>query len=123
MNIEDIALTMTPSLGAKGVVHLIEVFGDARSVFAASADELVARAELRADVVRNIVSKAGWRSAEREAEHCRRHGITAVASTDPEYPSLLRETGDYPHVLYVKGDVGALARRAVTFVGTRRMTS
>ena len=114
---------MTPSLGAKGVVHLLEIFGDARSVFAASADELAVRAELRADAVRNIVSKAGLRSAEREAEYCRRHGITPIASTDPEYPCLLRETGDYPHVLYVKGDVGALAHRAVTFVGTRRMTS
>lgn len=123
MRIEDIALTMTPSLGTKGVVHLLNVFGDARSVFAASAEELAVRAELRPDIVRNIVSRTGWRSAEREIEYCRKHGITPIASTDTEYPFLLRETDDYPHILYVRGDVGALARKTVTFVGTRRMTS
>ena len=28
----------------------------------------------------------------------RRHGISAVASTDADYPALLRECPDYPHV-------------------------
>lgn len=40
MTIEDIALQMTPGIGPKGAVHLLEQFGDARSVFAATAGEL-----------------------------------------------------------------------------------
>ena len=43
MTIEDIALQMTPGIGIKGAVHLLELFGDARSIFAATADELVFR--------------------------------------------------------------------------------
>lgn len=35
MTIEDIALQMTPGIGIKGAVHLLELFGDARSIFAA----------------------------------------------------------------------------------------
>ena len=44
MTIEDIALQMTPGIGIKGAVHLLELFGDARSIFAATADELVTKA-------------------------------------------------------------------------------
>ena len=50
MAIDDIALTLVPGLGVKGVVHLLEVFGTAQAIFAASADELAGRAELRPDV-------------------------------------------------------------------------
>ena len=50
MTIEDIALQMTPGIGIKGAVHLLELFGDARSIFAATADELVAKADLRPTV-------------------------------------------------------------------------
>ena len=45
MTIEDIALQMTPGIGPKGAVHLLEQFGDARSVFAATAGELTGKAE------------------------------------------------------------------------------
>ena len=85
--------------------------------------ELRSRAELRADIARDIANGRGMRDAEREAEYCRRCGITPVASTDDAYPPLLREIDDYPAVIYVNGDVEALTRRSVAFVGTRRMTS
>lgn len=122
MKIEDLALVMTRGLGTKGVVHLLEVFGDAESVFRSSARDLVERAELREDVARAIVERSGWRAAEREMTYCLRHSIEAVASTDAEYPTQLREIVDYPHIIYVRGDVGALSHRCISFVGTRRMT-
>lgn len=122
MEIEDIALTMTPALGVKGIVHLLNAFGSARAIFAASEQELLERAALRPDAARNILSRKGMRQAEREIEYCRRNGITAVASTDEAYPPMLREIDDYPHVIYVCGNVEALSLRTVSFVGTRRMT-
>ena len=101
MTIEDIALQMTPGIGIKGAVHLLELFGDARSIFAATADELVAKADLRPDTAQQIVRRKGFPAAEKELAHCRRNDIAAVASTDPEYPALLREIPDYPHVIYL----------------------
>ena len=91
MAIDDIALTLVPGLGVKGVVHLLEVFGTAQAIFAASADELAGRAELRPDVARSIAARKSHPEAERELRHCRRHGITPLASTDDAYPALLRE--------------------------------
>lgn len=122
MKIEDIALTLTPGVGLKGAVHLLEVFGSAQEIFSASADELSEKAELKLEIAHNILQKKEFSAAEHEIKHCRRHGITVIVSTDAEYPPLLRETVDYPHVLYVMGSVEVLTKPMLTMVGTRRMT-
>lgn len=119
---EDIALTFVPSLGQRGVAHLLDTFHSAEAVYAASEQELVERAELRADIARAIVRRAGFGEAERELAFCHKHSITALASTDERYPTLLRQAEDYPAVLYVMGEVSALSQRSVAFVGTRKMT-
>ncbi len=123
MTIEDIALQMTPGIGVKGAVHLLSVFGDARSVFGATAAELETEARLRPDVAKQIAGRKAFAAAEKELEHCRRKGIAAIASTDPEYPPLLREIPDYPHILYIQGAVEALSARTLSIVGTRDNTA
>lgn len=122
MTVEDIALQMTPGIGAKGAAHLLEVFGNARAIFAASAEELAIKAQLRPDPVQAVVHKKAFPAAEKERTYCRKHGIDAVASTDPQYPALLRETPDYPHVLYYKGAIEALSGPCLSVVGTRDAT-
>ena len=94
MTIEDIALQMTRGIGVKGAVHLLEIFGNARNIFGASLDELTLQAQLKPDIARNILQKQAFHAAEREIEYCRRNGISIIASTDPEYPALLREIPD-----------------------------
>ena len=122
MTIEDIALQMTPGIGVKGAVHLLGIFGDARGIFAAAPEELAMKAALREDIIRNIVHRKSFAAAEKELGYCRRNSIAAIASTDPEFPALLREIPDYPHVLYLKGNAAALSARCVAMVGTRRAT-
>lgn len=123
MNVDDIALTLQQGLGSKGVAHLLSSMGSAEAVFAASEDELVERAELKRLIARDIVKKNFHREAEDEMEFLHRHSLSAVASTDKDYPSLLRECPDYPHVIYVRGNTGALSSgRMLSMVGTRRIT-
>lgn len=122
MTLEDIALQMTPGIGVKGAAHLLEVFGNARAIFETSAEELRLKARLRPDPIQAIVRKKAFSSAEKEIAYCRRNGIHAVASTDPEYPPLLREMPDYPHVLYYKGEIDALTGHCLSVVGTRNAT-
>lgn len=80
------------------------------------------KARLRPELARAILQKKAFADAEREVKHCRKHGIEIIASTDAQYPALLRETADYPHVLYVLGSPEALGKTTLTMVGTRRMT-
>ncbi len=124
MEIEDLALTFVPQLGVRGAAHLVELFGSAAAIYGATESELAERAELRPDIARSIVRKAGFSEAEREAKHCARHNICAIAATDADYPPLLRECADRPHVLYMCGDdVSVLQAPMVSIVGTRRMTT
>lgn len=122
MRIEDLALQFTPRIGVKGVVHLLEVFGDARAIFSASREELIRRAELSPAIAEEVVHRSGFAAAEQELRHCERNAVRILASTDPDYPALLRETPDYPHILYLQGDPAALSGHTLAVVGTRTAT-
>ena len=67
--IPDIALTLTPGIGPKGAVHLLDVFGSAEAVFSASADELIEKARLRPELARAILQKKAFADAEREVTY------------------------------------------------------
>lgn len=123
MTLEDMALLFTPSLGNKGAAHLVELFGSAREVFAAPLSELVRRGELRESTAKEIISRTGFAAAEREMAYCEKHHIYAIAATDAPYPSLVREIPDRPHVLFVQGNLSALNRPSVAFVGTRTISN
>jgi len=45
--------------------------------------------------------------------------VSPVGLDDPDYPALLRQIGDPPPVLWVRGNRAALARPAVAVVGSR----
>ncbi len=122
-SIYDIAISFIHALGPKGAAHLVECFGSAEAVYAATAEELLLRAELNDRIARMIVAKEGMREAEREADYCRRNGIVPVGLSDEAYPPLMRLTPDHPAVIYVCGNVEAMRRQAIAFVGTRNMTA
>ena len=100
-SVDDIALSMIPGLGVRGAVHLLRTFGSSMKIFKASLSELTEQAQLRLDIAKKIIARDSHRAAEREWEYCRRNNITAIASTDIEYPSLLLET-DYVLGLWLK---------------------
>jgi len=123
MNVNDIALTLESGVGPRTAAALIEAFGSADAVYAAPAAELVRRAGLRPSLAERLPRREALPAARREMAYIERHDITALAATDPEYPPLMREMGDPPHVLYVRGEAKALSLRCVSMVGTRKISS
>lgn len=124
MIIDDIALTLQPKIGPRTAVHLLSCFGSAEKIFSATVGEIVNKAELNVELAKQIASKTYHRQAEEELKYCRLNGITPIAWDSDDYPGLLRESSDFPTVVYYKGDTGALGRRRMlSIVGTRRMTS
>ena len=119
MVIEDLALLFIRGLGSRGIVHLIEHFGSAEAIYGASLHTLINDAGLRKDVAERIVAGEGMREAEQEIRYCQKHNICAIAATDDDYPELMRETSDRPHVIFVKGNINALHQRTLSMVGTR----
>lgn len=122
MRVEDLALVMTPGLGTKGVNFLLAEMGSAEALFSASEAQLRAVGLRREEAIRGILSRVGFAAAEAELRHCERHGIRALASTDEEYPALLRESPDHPHILYCVGDRTLFGRPMLAMVGTREQS-
>ena len=124
MILDELALTFVPDLGSRGVAHLMDIYGDAAMVYAQPEHNLVVCAELRRDIASRIAQKVGYVEAERELEYCNKHNIKATSYTDSDYPPLLREVSDRPHIVYSVGDIGALqSKHILSVVGTRRISS
>ena len=103
MIIDDIALTMHPEVGPRTAIHLLECFGSAERIFAATEQELIERAGIRPAVARSLSRREYHPAADRELQFVSEYGIRVLASDDPLYPERLKECPDYPHVLYVRG--------------------
>ncbi len=124
MILDELALTFVPDLGSRGVAHLMDIYDDAAMVYAQPEHSLVVCAELRRDIASRIARKVGCAEAERELEYCNKHNIRATSYTDSDYPPLLREASDRPHIVYSVGDIGALqSQHILSVVGTRRISS
>jgi len=123
MLIDDIALTLQPDIGPKSAIHLIECFGSAEALFALPAAEITKRTGINRKMANALAAKPYHHQAEQEIGFLQKYNIHALVSSAPEYPPLLRECPDYPHVLYVKGDPALLQRRMIAFAGTRSVTS
>ncbi len=123
MNVNDIALTLEPGIGVKTAAMLISVFGSADALYDAPAAEIVRRTSIREPLAEQLTRKEAHRRAEKELAYVKKHNLTAIASTDREYPPLAREMNDPPHVLYISGNVEALRLRCVSMVGTRGLST
>ena len=84
-------------------------------------------APLVAELLRGRIGSAWRASAVRRepgswGQRCARLGVRAVCGWDHDYPASLCHDPEPPAVLFVRGDLGALAHRRVGVVGTRNAT-
>lgn len=63
------------------------------------------------------------RHVEAMAEACERSGVAVISAADPDYPPALVHDPEAPAVLFVRGRLGAMARRRVGIVGTRHASA
>ena len=124
MLLDELALSFIPKLGSRGIAHLMDRYADAAEIYSRSAEHLTVWAELRADIIRDITHKVGYAEAEREMRYCEERGIKISSFLDGDYPRLLREAADRPHIVYSIGNIEALqSPHILSVVGTRRISS
>ena len=107
-----IALNLIEHVGPVRARSLLEHFGDAPKILAASRSALLR--------VRNIGDETaeaicGWEKTVDLAGELKRiaeSGCRVLIQSDDEYPALLREIYDPPMVLYVKGALTAKDKNA-----------
>jgi DNA processing protein len=118
-----IALNMTIGIGPRAAAKLLERFGSAEAVYAATRAELN-QLRLPPESVDSIIAKDLHARAEIEIQRVRKNGDDVLILDDGIYPSLLREIYDPPIVLYVKGEWSkCLDQPCVAIVGSRRCST
>lgn len=117
-----IALTQIPRVGSILAKNLLAAFGDAESVFKASAPALLRVEGIGEDTLRQILEHRdrALLRAEAEVEFMEKYQIQPLVFHEPEYPQRLRPYDDAPLVLYYKGNAALNSTRVVAIVGTRR---
>ena len=74
MIIDDIALTMHPEVGPRTAIHLLECFGTAERIFAATEQELIERTGIRPAVARSLSRREYHPAADRELQFVSEYG-------------------------------------------------
>ena len=117
-----IALNMIEHVGPVRARTLLEHFGDAPKILAASKSELLRVRNIGEEVAESI---SNWEKSVDLAGELKRisdFGCHVLISSDEHYPALLREIYDPPLVLYVKGGLTTKDKNAVAMVGSRQTT-
>jgi len=117
-----LALRMTPGLGTRKAVQLLEVFRTPQAIFRASRSELQA-AGLSAAVAQSLASGCAFDDAADQQNQAARAGAVLIPLTDARYPPALRDIFDPPPLLYARGRVELLITLMLGVVGTRRPTA
>ena len=117
-----VALNMIEHVGPVRARLLIEHFGEAPKILAASKSQLLTVRNIGDDVATAI---ANWEKTIDLAGELKRisdYGCHILIQSDENYPALLREIYDPPLVLYVKGELTAKDKGGVAMVGSRQTT-
>jgi len=114
---------MTPGIGPRAAAKLLERFGSAEAVFAATRAELEAL-RLQPEAIESIMARELFEAASSEIEHVRETGADILLLDDGVYPQLLREIFDPPITLYVKGawDI-CFDQPCVAMIGSRKCST
>ena len=117
-----IALNMIDHVGPVRARLLLEHFGNAPKILAASKSDLLRVRNIGEETAEAISS---WEKSVHLVGELKRiadFGCHVLISSDENYPALLREIYDPPLVLYVKGELTAKDKNAVAMVGSRQTT-
>jgi DNA processing protein len=116
-----IALSLIPGLGSQTLCKLLSAFGEPAAICAASISQLK-------DIVGRDIAEAIAQGGEPERlqtsiDWLKQENNHLVTLSDGHYPQALLEISDPPPILYAKGDLSVLERKAIAMVGSRNATA
>jgi DNA processing protein len=117
-----IALNLIEGVGPVRARSLLEHFGEAPKILAATRSQLLRVPNIGEDTAEKI---SAWEKTVDLAGELKRisdYGCHVLISGDENYPAMLREIYDPPLCLYVKGELTAKDKNSVALVGSRMTT-
>jgi DNA processing protein len=115
----EVALTLVPNIGDVHAKTLINIYGDARSVFKAKKKELQNIEGIGTVRARSIKDFNDFSGSEEELKFIERYKITPLFITNEKYPRRLLNCFDSPTLLYYRGNADLNTSKIISVVGTR----
>jgi DNA processing protein len=117
-----VCLTMVSGVGPHTSRALLDRFGSATKVLAASATSLKQVPGVGPKLAERIAHARRDIDADAEVALCKRNDVQLVALDDPAYPPPLKDIHDPPPLLYMRGTYEPTDQLAIALVGSRRST-
>lgn len=116
---ELLSLWHTPGVGPQRLRRLMDRFGSAAAIYAASPRQLCEVEGIDQSTAAKIRAAIDLETARRQLDQVRTAGVELISLWDAAYPALLAALFDPPILLFVRGEVATLAQKGVAVVGTR----
>ncbi len=117
-----IALTLVPNIGDVHAKSLVNIYGDAQSIFKAKKKDLENIEGIGIVRAGCIKSFNNFQSSEDEIAFIEKYKITPLFINDKNYPQRLLNCYDSPTLLYYRGNADLNTSRIIAVVGTRHHT-
>ncbi len=120
--IDDIRLSLV-GLRHSDKIYLLEHFGSAEAIFAASDEVLCTQAELNEKALAKLHEPSCLERAQNELQFIERYKIRTLAYDSSQFPYRVASTPDSPSMLFVKGDIDFTdSGKWIAVVGTRKVS-
>ena len=117
-----LTLHLVPGLGPRLTAALLEHFGSAAAVLAATADQLHQVSHIGPKLTAALLDDGLPNEVEEELKLIAQHQVYLRVLGQPDYPASLTTIVDAPYLLYVRGTLLPQDSQAVGLVGTRHPT-
>ncbi|MEJ7769875.1 MAG: DNA-processing protein DprA [Chitinophagaceae bacterium] len=117
-----IALTMVPNIGTVHAKSLVELYGDAASIFKANKHVLEKIEGIGVIRANHIKAYRDFKRAEEEMTFIEKFKIQPLFLTDPNYPKRFLHCYDPPTLFYYRGTANLNSAKMLAIVGTRMNT-
>lgn len=115
-------LCLVSGVGPRTRRQLLDHFGTAERVLAASVAELREVSGVGPKLAKNIVAARDCDEARKELNRCAASDVRVMVEGDDDFPRMLVEIPDPPGVLFVRGEMQPCDGLALAIVGTRHST-
>lgn len=118
------ALSSIKGVGPNTIKKLINRFGSPKDIFSAPVIEIARMVKLNLPLAQEIADiGTNLESFEKIIRQLSKTGIQVLCPDSLEYPVLLKDIGNFPPILYMKGKESANGKNLVAIVGTRLPTA
>lgn len=118
-----LALLQVEGVGDIVAKKLIHHCGSAEKVFDTKKNKLLAIDGIGEILLKKLSGKHIFDTAQKELDFIEKENITFHSFLDDDYPERLKHCVDGPAVLFSAGNINLKAKRIISIVGTRNITS